>query len=99
MQELCVALIVSYALWTVFRRYAPNQFLYMLYQWGFLSAKAIGMLRLANVLEEKSRAFLVSAGGCKSGCSSCKGCGTKSQSTQPNHSSAKKMMFMKEIQS
>ena len=98
MQELCVALIVSYALWTVFRRYAPKQFLYILYQWGVLSAKAIGMLRLANRVEEKSRGFLVSAGGCQSGCSSCKRCGTNTQSTQPTHSFAKKMIFIKKIQ-
>ncbi len=95
MQELCVALMVLYATWTVLRRYAPKAFLYALYQWGVIMVKAMGMARLAVFVEQKSLSFLAPAGGgCQSGCSSCKGCGSTSQRSL---SAGKRMIVLKEM--
>jgi hypothetical protein len=95
MQELCVVLMVLYAMWSMLRRYAPKAFLYALGQWCAIMVKAMGMARLAALVEQKSLSLLVpAAGGCQSGCSSCKGCGSTPQRSLP---AGKRMIILKEM--
>ena len=74
MQELIVALVVTYAAWAVARRYAPKAMR------AWVRATAVSTLRRAGftAMADKMQTAAAAAPSCSDGCSSCDTCSSNS---------------------
>jgi len=81
MQETIVAVIVTFAAWSVLRRYAPKALRQACRIWTARMARRLGWQTLEQRIEAKAQADA----SCADGCGSCKACGpVVSTSTSAN---------------